>query len=158
MAPINADKPRAVKTLMCAWCIDLVIRTLVTDPRVTAIAAALMAVDRVRLWQDQVIVKPGQRGAEADPEGNVGFHQDYSYWQDSTTTNMITANIVLQDADAAHGAMRVFSGPRRHGLLRAASASIRTSIACDGAIQPRRGQRRRVAAAARSSSKSQRVR
>ena len=121
MAPINAGTPRAVKTLMYAWFIDEVVRALVTDPRITAIAAALMGVDRVRLWQDQVIVKPGQPEEEPDPEGNVGFHQDYAYWQDSTTTNMITANIVLQDTSVANGAMRVLAGSHRFGLLEAAS-------------------------------------
>ncbi len=121
MPPLNADKPRAVKTLMYAWYFNDVIRKMVTDPRITAIAASLMGVDRVRLWQDQVIVKPGLADGEPDPENNVGFHQDYSYWQDSSTTNMITANIVLQDTTEANGAMRVLMGSHRFGLLEAAS-------------------------------------
>jgi ectoine hydroxylase-related dioxygenase (phytanoyl-CoA dioxygenase family) len=125
--PFNRDKPHAVKTLMFGWRLHETIRALASDPALTAIAAALMRTPRVRLWQDQLIWKPPVDGAAAR-ETNIGLHQDYAYWQDSSTTNMITANVALQDTSEHNGAMRVVVGSHALGLLPWASSFFDTDL------------------------------
>ena len=77
---------------------------------------ALLGCEAVRLWQDQAIWKPGTDGELVD-EGNIGFHQDYAYWQDSSTTNMVSANIALQDVTVENGALRMIPGSHKLGLI-----------------------------------------
>jgi ectoine hydroxylase-related dioxygenase (phytanoyl-CoA dioxygenase family) len=93
------------------------IKKVVTGPVLGQIAARLMRVERVRLWHDQAVCKPGSAGAPASGKPNVGWHQDYGYWQCSSTTNMCTAWIALQDTDLANGAMRTIVGSHKWGLI-----------------------------------------
>ncbi len=115
--PTNTDDPNATKSLLFGWRVNDVIRDLVSDPTITAIAAALMKTGRVRLWQDQLIWKPCVLPSGTSDTGNIGFHQDYAYWQDSSTTNMISANIALQNTNTRSGALRVFPGSHLQGLI-----------------------------------------
>ena len=48
---------------------------------------------------------------------NVGWHQDYGYWKASSTTNMITAWVALQDTDLSNGGMRTIVGSHKWGLV-----------------------------------------
>jgi ectoine hydroxylase-related dioxygenase (phytanoyl-CoA dioxygenase family) len=77
-----------------------------------------MKVDGVRLWSDQVIIKPGTVDGQATLAGNVGWHQDYAYWRIPSTTNMITAWIALQDTDLGNGGMRTLVGSHRWGQFK----------------------------------------
>lgn len=115
--PYNLDDPLAVKTLNFASWVNRDLRRFVTAPKLVRIATQLLGVERIRLWQDQAIWKPGSPDAAAGFDGNVGLHQDFAYWQDSSTTNMVSANIALQDTDATNGALRVIAGSHRSGLL-----------------------------------------
>lgn len=116
LPPVNADRPGAVKTALFSWCVNDVIREVVFDPAITAIAAAFMKTPKVRVWQDQAIWKPGAPDGIVGDDGNIGYHQDYSYWQDSSTTNMVSANIALQDTTVLNGALCVFDGSHKLGL------------------------------------------
>ena len=77
-----------------------------------------MGVETVRLWHDQAVYKPGV-GPDGGDEtaGNIGWHQDYGHWQASSTTNMCTAWIALQDTDLQNGGMRTIVGSHKWGLL-----------------------------------------
>ena len=114
--PLGTDGALEIKTALFAWYVNEVIFRYDSDERLVAIAAALMGVPRVRLWQDQAIWKPGADGQPVDA-GNIGFHQDFSYWQDSSTTNMVSANIALQDVTTENGALRLFPGSHKRGLV-----------------------------------------
>jgi hypothetical protein len=93
------------------------IRRAVTSPILGEIGARLMRVDTVRLWSDQVIYKPGTGVGEATNAGNIGWHQDYGFWQACSTTNMCTAWVALQDADLTNGGMRTIVGSHKWGLI-----------------------------------------
>jgi len=72
----------------------------------------------VRLWHDQAIYKPGLGGmanGANDKAGNIGWHQDYGFWQISNTTNMITAWIPLQDTNLINGGLRTIVGSHKWG-------------------------------------------
>ncbi len=100
-----------------AFWLSAEIRQAVTAPIIGAIGARLMGVDSVRLWHDQAIYKPGTAGQETTNAGNIGWHQDYGYWKASSTTNMCTAWVALQDTDLSNGGMRTIVGSHKWGLI-----------------------------------------
>lgn len=108
--------PQRIRKLDNGWWINDEVRKAVTDPYLGELAADLMETDEVRLWHDQIIYKPGTSGQET-PLGNVGWHQDYGYWQTSSTTNMVTAWIALQDTDLSNGGMTTIVGSNHWGLI-----------------------------------------
>ncbi len=113
--PVTSQSKDGIRTaLFCAY-VNRTIEAAVKNPVLSEIAARLLGVEEVRYWQDQSIWKPGS--ADLTTAGNVGFHQDYAYWQDSSTVNMVSANIALQDVPAERGCLRVFPGSQKLGLL-----------------------------------------
>lgn len=113
---VALDSPQVRQQCNAFWLNDT-IRAGVTSPVLGAIAARLMGTDTVRLWHDQAIYKPGTAGQEATTAGNVGWHQDYGYWQASSTTNMCTAWVALQDTDLSNGGMRTIVGSHKWGVI-----------------------------------------
>jgi ectoine hydroxylase-related dioxygenase (phytanoyl-CoA dioxygenase family) len=95
-----------------------------SNPDLGRIAAGLMESSGARLWYDQVIYKPGTGTGERDAlsPGNVGWHQDYTYWQCTNTDNLVTAWIALQDTDLTNGCMSVVPGSHKWGLLEGSDA------------------------------------
>ena len=114
--PVTGNGPYGVRTTLFSAHVNQTIRSMAANEIVVGMAAALLGCEAVRLWQDQAIWKPGTDGVRVD-DGNIGFHQDYAYWQDSSTTNMVSANIALQDVTAANGALRVVPGSHQMGLI-----------------------------------------
>ena len=114
----NADlsSPKLRQQLNGFWLNDE-IRRAVTSPRLGLIAARLMKVDSVRLWHDQVLYKPGTGAGAETNLGNVGWHQDYGYWKSSSTTNLVTAWVALQDTDLNNGGMRTIVGSHQWGVI-----------------------------------------
>lgn len=105
-----------VRKLDNAWWVNDEIRRAVTDPYMGEMAAFLMETDEARLWHDQAIYKPGAGNVETQ-DGNVGWHQDYGYWQCADTANMLTVWIALQDTDLANGGMMSINGSHKWGLV-----------------------------------------
>lgn len=106
----------ALKRVVNAWWVNDAVHALVTDPGLGRIAGALMKADAVRLWADQALSKPGS-GPNATDAANIGWHQDYSYWHISSTDNMVTAWIALQDTDLSNGGMRTLARSHKWGLI-----------------------------------------
>jgi len=114
--PVGTDIPGAIKTALFTWTVSSDIRQTICDDRLTHVAKSLLGASTLRIWQDQAIWKPGT-ATDVGEDGNIGFHQDYAYWQDSSTTNMISANIALQDVSAENGCLRVLEGSHKQGLI-----------------------------------------
>jgi len=113
------DDPLTMRRAINAWWINHEIRDMVCAPGIGRIAAALMKANRVRLWADQVIIKPGAGATGKTKGGNIGWHQDAAYWHiNSHCENMVTAWIALQDTDLAIGGMRTLEQSHRWGLIR----------------------------------------
>jgi ectoine hydroxylase-related dioxygenase (phytanoyl-CoA dioxygenase family) len=108
--------PTPLRKLTNGWWVSDEIRDLVLDPLLGGIAARLMRAEEARLWHDQVIWKPGTAGQPLSAAGNVGWHQDYAYWNCTTTDNMVSAWVALQDTDLLNGGMRTLAGSHRWGL------------------------------------------
>ncbi|MEV5025333.1 phytanoyl-CoA dioxygenase family protein [Paenibacillus sp. LPE1-1-1.1] len=111
-----SDNPDALRKLDNGWWINDEIRKMVTDPLVGELSADLLETNEIRLWHDQIIYKPGI-GDKISGDGNVGWHQDYGYWQCSDTHDMITVWIALQDTDLSNGGMMTILGSHKWGLI-----------------------------------------
>jgi len=108
-----------VRKINNAWWINAAFRNVSTSSVIGKMASKLLDTAEIRLWHDQAIIKPGM-GSEGSKSnsGNIGWHQDYGYWQISNTPNMITAFIVLQDTDTNNGALRTIVGSHKWGLIK----------------------------------------
>lgn len=95
---------------------DRTLRDLATDQRIGEIAARLMGQDVVRLWHDQLLYKPGS--GPGVTRVNVGWHQDYQYWQCAETPTLLTAWVAFDDVDLDNGCMQFMAGSHRWGLER----------------------------------------
>jgi len=93
---------------------DNTIRQLATDPQIGEIAAGLLAASRVRIWHDQLLYKPGDQASQSG--ANVGWHQDYYYWQCAAEPTLITAWVAFDDVTPDNGCMQVVPGSHRWGL------------------------------------------
>ncbi len=111
------DDPTALRRIVNSWWVNDAVRDVVLDANLGRIAATLMKVDGVRLWADQSLSKPGAGPDAKTDAGNIGWHQDYGYWQTSSTTNMCTAWIALQDTDLSNGGMRTLVGSHKWDLV-----------------------------------------
>ncbi len=88
------------------------IRQLSWSPTVGRIAAAAAETGSVRLFNDQVVSKPGgQSGA------GVGWHVDGDYWGSCTSQSMLTAWIPLHDCPEELGPLVVVDGSHRWSHL-----------------------------------------
>lgn len=123
------EDPLALRRVVNSWWVNDEIREMVLDPGLGRIAAELMKVEGVRLWADQMIIKPGSGNNDATKSGNVGWHQDASYWNiSSNQQNMITAWIALQDTDLPNGGMRTLKGSHKWGLIKESDKFFDTDL------------------------------
>src|SRR3954447_5647512 len=101
-----------------AWWADPDLAALATDPRLGAIAAALLDAASVRLWQDQLLYKPPGGPAET----TIGWHQDWASWNTVASDDaFVTAWVAFDDVDDDNGAMQMVPGSHTWGLLPGAS-------------------------------------
>lgn len=91
------------------WRVDDRIAPFVLSPRFAGVAAALLGVERVRLYHDQSLCK----GAGV---GRTPWHQDHYYWP-LDTDRMITMWMPLIDVPVEMGSMTFASGSHLLGDL-----------------------------------------
>ena len=103
------DGPRVLRKNDFAWLQLTAMAALVRHPLLGA-AAARLAGEPVRLWQDQLLCKPSD-GREA--KANVGWHTDRLYWRCCTSTEMLTAWIPFRDYSATDGTVTFIDGSHR---------------------------------------------
>ncbi|HIA01216.1 MAG TPA: phytanoyl-CoA dioxygenase family protein, partial [Myxococcales bacterium] len=86
--------------------------TLLHHKTLTSMAAQLLNESvEVRLLLDALFYKNGQNG------GAVGWHQDYSYWQQVEPACPIAAWIALTDSCEENGCLKVIPGSHKWGLM-----------------------------------------
>ncbi len=86
------------------------IKELVHNPLIGEMASLLASTDSVRLYHDQMILKPGHLPQNA---GNVGFHTDTAYWKSCTSKDMISAWLPLTECNRENGTMVVIDKSHR---------------------------------------------
>ena len=111
-------KPTDLRKIDDAWWADPELAALSTDPRLGAIAAALMDAEVVRLWQDQLLYKPPGDATTT----TIGWHQDWASWDTvASHAAFVTAWVAFDDVDDENGAMQMIPGSHALGLVPGAS-------------------------------------
>lgn len=101
---------KAFLQVMNLWEQDEAVRQFTLHERFGQIAAALLGVERVRLYHDQALYK--EPGGGATP-----WHQDQYYWPLSTT-NTITLWMPLVDLEPSMGILTFAGGSHKDGLVK----------------------------------------
>ena len=109
------DPETHMKKVDNAWWADYVIRRLVLSPAIGSIAAQLARADKVRLFQDQLLHKPGI-GPDSPRSATVGWHQDWNYWKCTWPDHALTARISVDGETLENGCMRVVPRSRHWPL------------------------------------------
>jgi ectoine hydroxylase-related dioxygenase (phytanoyl-CoA dioxygenase family) len=100
------------------WQVESDVERFVLAPRFGALAAALLGVDRVRIYHDQALFK--EAGG-----GRTPWHQDEFYWP-LDTEKTVTMWMPLHDVTAESGLMSFADGSHRLGDLRGREISDRS--------------------------------
>ena len=100
---------KAFLQIMNLWERDEAVKRFVLAQRFAHIAAALMGVERVRIYHDQALFK--EAGGGPTP-----WHQDAYYWP-LDTNNMITMWMPLVDVAVKMGPMIFANGSQKEGFL-----------------------------------------
>lgn len=85
------------------WREDAKMARLTQHPNIAAAAEQLAGV-ALRLWHDQILIKPAQNSKPTE------FHQDQPYWPHSASTHPISAWIALVDVPVERGCMTFIAG------------------------------------------------
>lgn len=113
----KGDNPKSLRKTDNSHWSDTVLRSVATDPIIGEIAGRLMQTDLIRLWHDQLLYKPGPNTKQNT--ANVGWHQDYSYWQCCAQPTLVTAWVAFTDVDLSNGCMQVVPRSNQWGLMNA---------------------------------------
>lgn len=131
--------PMEYLPVVSIWQKDETLRELVCSPRLASLAAQLLGVEGVRLYHDQLFVKPP--GAPV-----TSWHQDQVFWPLDTTpvleegaVSMLRIWVTLTDLPADGASLRFITGSHAtgpFGELRAGHPERVTSATVDGRELP----------------------
>lgn len=117
---LDGDELQVIQ-IVNIWEADQSMKKHVYHPYICAIVARLMNSDQVRVWHDQVQLKPAGNG------GPTRWHQDHPYWHVIQPADLITAWIPLVDATPENGCMWMVPGSHLWGPYREGTIEISSS-------------------------------
>ena len=82
------------------------------NDRLVPLAAQLMNTDTVRVWHDQIQIKPSYVG------GPTLWHQDHPYWPVIQPADLVSAWVALEDATVDNGCMSMVPGSHLWGAFK----------------------------------------
>ena len=106
IANIGGGENSVVTQIVNIWEAEPAFRRHLYHPVITKMVAQLMGADTVRVWHDQVQVKPPRIG------GPTIWHQDHPYWPVIQPADLVSAWVALEDATPENGCMSMV--PRSH--------------------------------------------
>ena len=83
----------------------------VTNPKLVDVIADLMGTDDIKLYGDQLFMKPPEIGAAQD------WHQDSASWRDILPMDLVTAWTSIDHATTKNGCLNFAPGTHRWGML-----------------------------------------
>ena len=95
---------KVVTQIVNIWEAEPAFRDHLYNSAIVPLVAQLMETDTVRVWHDQVQVKPPLIG------GPTIWHQDYPYWPILTPSDLVSAWVALEDATIENGCMWMVPG------------------------------------------------
>lgn len=115
---IGGSPTSVVTQVVNIWEAEPAFAAHLVNDRIVPIVARLMTaaagqpVDTVRVWHDQIQIKPPRIG------GPTTWHQDFPYWPIISPPDLVSAWVALEDADEANGCMSMVRGSHRWGVYR----------------------------------------
>ncbi len=106
---IGGGEDRVVTQVVNIWEAEDAFRRHLYNETIVPLIAQLMNSDTVRVWHDQVQVKPPHIG------GPSLWHQDHPYWPVIQPADLVSAWVALEDADIENGCMSMVRGSHRWG-------------------------------------------
>lgn len=95
---------------------NFALREVLCSPLLGQLAGAVTGAKSVQVWWVQGLHKPG--AVNATSAGNVGWHQDQTYWSEwEDGSELFTAWLALSDVTPDAGPMVFVPGSHRWGLL-----------------------------------------
>ena len=110
------DKGFVVQQVVNIWEAEDAFKQHLYNERIVPLIAQLMGTDTVRVWHDQIQVKPARHG------GPTTWHQDHPYWPVIQPADLISAWMALEDATIDNGCMWMVPqshqwGPHKGGTI-----------------------------------------
>ena len=107
---LSSDEARPIWQIVNIWEASPAFKELISNPKITGMAAQLSSAKELRVWHDQIQYKPKELG------GQLHWHQDSPLWATLQPKNeQITAWIALDDAEADNGCMYMVPGSNKWG-------------------------------------------
>jgi phytanoyl-CoA hydroxylase len=103
---------RMFKQVVNIWRRDDVLRELTLHRRLAVLAGQLAGIP-LRIWHDQLLIKPPRNGTPTE------FHQDAPYWPHAGSRHSLSAWIALVDVPVERGCMTFIPGQQERTDLRA---------------------------------------
>jgi len=103
---LGEGSDQVVVQIVNIWEAEPAFRAHLSHPKIVNMVAQLMGTDTVRVWHDQIQVKPSHIG------GPTLWHQDFPYWPVITPSDLVSAWVAIDDATEENGCMSMV--PRSH--------------------------------------------
>lgn len=99
IANLGGGENSVVIQIVNMWEAEPSFRNHLFNERIVGMISQLMGTDTVRVWHDQVQVKPPKIG------GPTIWHQDHPYWPVIQPADLVSAWVALEDATIDNGCM-----------------------------------------------------
>lgn len=107
---LSSDEAHPIWQIVNIWEASPAFKALITNPKITEMAAQLSGASELRIWHDQIQYKPKEQG------GRLHWHQDSPLWPTlAPKDQQITAWVALDDAEADNGCMYMVPGSHKWG-------------------------------------------
>jgi ectoine hydroxylase-related dioxygenase (phytanoyl-CoA dioxygenase family) len=93
------DKGYVVQQIVNIWEAEDAFKAHLFNDRIVSMVAQLIGTDTLRVWHDQVQIKPAYHG------GPTTWHQDHPYWPIIQPADLVSAWVALEDATIDNGCM-----------------------------------------------------
>jgi phytanoyl-CoA hydroxylase len=100
---------QVVTQVVNIWEAEPAFREHLFNREIVPLIAQLMDTDTVRVWHDQIQIKPPRIG------GPTIWHQDHPYWPVIQPADLVSAWVALEDAVIENGAMWMVPGSYKWG-------------------------------------------
>ena len=106
---MGSDPLETVVQVVNIWEAEPEFRAHLYQEKIVPLVAQLIGTDTLRVWHDQVQVKPSHIG------GPTLWHQDHPYWPVIAPADLVSAWVALDDATIENGAMHMVPGSHKWG-------------------------------------------
>ncbi len=115
---LGGSDDSVVTQVVNVWEAEAAFREHLYNAAIVPLVAQLMGTDTVRVWHDQMQLKPPRIG------GPTVWHQDHPYWPVIQPADLVSAWVALEDATVENGAMSMVRRSHRWGQYKDGTIGI----------------------------------